>query len=180
MSGEQAEERTAREQISKHTDSSRSTDSGVSGNAQTGAREIRPIRIQRKRTKGWTMPANTVYVGRPGRWGNPFNLKAFGGDRKKVIRLYRAWITGKRFTAKHIEEIAGDGSTCAETGVNALGFFQYLLWSSALRTDHLHELRGKNLACWCPVGSPCHADVLLKLANAGAENQEEKHEAEIA
>lgn len=27
-------------------------------------------------------------------------------------------------------------------------------------------LRGKNLACWCPIGSPCHADVLLKLANA--------------
>ena len=27
------------------------------------------------------------------------------------------------------------------------------------------ELRGKNLACWCPVGSPCHADVLLEIAN---------------
>jgi hypothetical protein len=31
-----------------------------------------PIRIQRKRTKGWRMPPNTVYVGRPTRWGNPF------------------------------------------------------------------------------------------------------------
>ena len=29
-----------------------------------------PVRIQRKRTKGWKMPENTVYVGRPGRWGN--------------------------------------------------------------------------------------------------------------
>jgi hypothetical protein len=27
-------------------------------------------------------------------------------------------------------------------------------------------LRGKNLACWCAVGGPCHADVLLELANA--------------
>jgi hypothetical protein len=27
------------------------------------------------------------------------------------------------------------------------------------------ELRGKNLACWCPEGSPCHADVLLEIAN---------------
>ncbi len=27
------------------------------------------------------------------------------------------------------------------------------------------ELRGKNLACWCPLDGPCHADVLLDLAN---------------
>jgi hypothetical protein len=31
--------------------------------------------------------------------------------------------------------------------------------------DRLHELRGCNLACWCPIGEPCHADVLLELAN---------------
>jgi hypothetical protein len=29
----------------------------------------------------------------------------------------------------------------------------------------VHELRGKNLACWCKLGDPCHADVLLELAN---------------
>ena len=33
---------------------------------------MKPKRIQRKRTKGWRMPANTVYVGRPGKWGNPY------------------------------------------------------------------------------------------------------------
>ena len=27
------------------------------------------------------------------------------------------------------------------------------------------ELRGKNLACFCKLGDPCHADVLLELAN---------------
>ena len=27
-------------------------------------------------------------------------------------------------------------------------------------------LRGKNLACWCKPGQPCHADVLLELANS--------------
>ena len=31
-----------------------------------------PKRIQRKRTAGWRMPENTVYVGRPTRWGNPY------------------------------------------------------------------------------------------------------------
>ncbi len=35
--------------------------------------------------------------------------------------------------------------------------------ATALR--HIEELRGKNLACWCPLDQPCHADVLLELAN---------------
>ncbi len=29
----------------------------------------------------------------------------------------------------------------------------------------VHELAGKDLACWCPPGAPCHADVLLRYAN---------------
>lgn len=34
-----------------------------------------------------------------------------------------------------------------------------------LRSD-LKGLRGRNLACWCALDQPCHADVLLELANA--------------
>ncbi len=29
------------------------------------------------------------------------------------------------------------------------------------------ELRGRDLCCWCPLDQPCHADVLLELANGG-------------
>jgi hypothetical protein len=32
--------------------------------------------------------------------------------------------------------------------------------------DDLHDLRGKDLACWCPLDQPCHADVLIRLANS--------------
>lgn len=32
--------------------------------------------------------------------------------------------------------------------------------------EDFRALRGKNLACWCKPGAPCHADVLLELANA--------------
>jgi len=46
-----------------------------------------PKRIQRRRSKGWTMPPNVVYVGRPSRWGNPF-----GGDREESLRAYREWV----------------------------------------------------------------------------------------
>jgi len=28
------------------------------------------------------------------------------------------------------------------------------------------ELAGKDLMCWCPLGSTCHADVLLEIANS--------------
>jgi hypothetical protein len=31
--------------------------------------------------------------------------------------------------------------------------------------DVRRELRGKVLACWCAAGAPCHADVLLRVAN---------------
>ncbi|WP_150526790.1 DUF4326 domain-containing protein [Roseibium sediminis] len=29
----------------------------------------------------------------------------------------------------------------------------------------VEELCGKDLACWCPLNQPCHADILLKHAN---------------
>jgi len=35
--------------------------------------------------------------------------------------------------------------------------------------EDLTQLRGKNLACWCDDKGPCHADVLLELANARAD-----------
>ncbi len=29
----------------------------------------------------------------------------------------------------------------------------------------LSSLRGRDLVCWCPLNQPCHADVLLEIAN---------------
>jgi hypothetical protein len=106
------------------------------------------------------MPENTVYVGRPTKWGNPFNLEACG-TRSKAVRLYRAWMTGT-FTEKSIERIIGGGAKVEE---QPLGIFYHLLIRGGLRRM-LPELRGKNLACWCPLDQPCHADVLLEIANA--------------
>ena len=124
-----------------------------------------PIRIQRKRTRGWKMPDNTVYVGRPSPWGNPFvpghhiNEKmgyitdpiildegTMVKDAAHAIELYRIWITGdyktdflKKAASKHFELIG--------------------------KPRLIAELKGKNLACFCKEGSPCHADVLLKIVN---------------
>jgi len=87
-------------------------------------------RVQRKRCAGWKMPANTVYVGRPTKYGNPYVMEPKGQfTRERAIDAYR----------HYIERIL----------VQNPGF--------------LDELKGKDLACWCPLDKPCHADVLLKL-----------------
>jgi hypothetical protein len=106
------------------------------------------------------MPEGAVYVGRPTKWGNPFSMKVCK-TRAKAKRLYRAWLVGT-FSEKSIEKIIGGGATVAE---QPLAIFQYLLWRGSLR-HHLDELRGKDLMCWCPLDQPCHADVLLEIANA--------------
>ena len=88
-----------------------------------------PRRIQRRRVKGWRMPPNTVYVGRPSKWGNPF--------RRREVGMY---------------EVA----------------LRYQRLRKISKADVRRELRGKNLACWCPLDQPCHADVLLEIANGPA------------
>lgn len=107
----------------------------------------KPTRIQRRRVKGWRMPPNTVSVCRPGKWGNPFHvadvLDLYDGDKEKAaadcVRSYRRWI----------EEGTNYQSDDAPPSIELIR----------------SELRGKNLACFCPLGSHCHADVLLELAN---------------
>ena len=47
-------------------------------------------RIQMSRRKSWRKPPNTVYVGRPCRFGNPFRRQEYGIPR--AIELYEAWI----------------------------------------------------------------------------------------
>lgn len=94
--------------------------------------EMKPQRIQRKRTKGWRMPPNTVYVGRGSKWGNRYQVH--DGNYEWAVRLFDRYLH---------ETCEGD----------------------ALRRQAEKELRGKNLACWCPLDKPCHADVLLKIAN---------------
>lgn len=96
-------------------------------------------RIQRQRTKGWRMPPNTVSVTRPGRYGNPY-------------------------TAKQAREAGYKGSE-AEIAQMCVDEFRRQMPDFA-KAAYRQELRGKNLACWCRLDQPCHADVLLEIANS--------------
>jgi hypothetical protein len=112
----------------------------------------KPKRIQRRRTKGWRMPENAVYVGRPTRWGNPWKAGSTGWTIKPG---------GLRDREPHpplTHEQAVESHRNAEEH-----FYQDPAALAQLRKD----LGGKDLACWCPLDQPCHADVLLELANGG-------------
>ena len=108
-------------------------------------RERAPVRVQLRRVKGWRMPPNTVSVARPSKWGNPFRVAQTRGEQ--------------------IDELIVSGHAYDETDA-VYDYRQHI--TSRLRTEPhcLDELRGKNLACWCPLDVPCHADVLLEIANA--------------
>jgi hypothetical protein len=53
----------------------------------------RPRRVQRRRAKGWRMPANTAQVDRSTLFANPFSVKEDGHDR--AVAMHRAWLTGR-------------------------------------------------------------------------------------
>lgn len=63
----------------------------------------------------------------------------------------------------------GNPFTVAEHGANGavLNYQLRMHGLAAIGAVDLSELRGKNLACWCALDQPCHADVLLRMANAG-------------
>jgi len=115
-----------------------------------------PQRIQRKRTKGWKMPEGAVYVGRPGRWGNPFSEWTFG--REKALEYFRAFCEGE-MPKSHAENVIATYRR-AEGKLYGRGPATLTLGDQARIF-----LRGKDLACWCRLDRPCHADVLLELAN---------------
>ncbi|HEX8323957.1 MAG TPA: DUF4326 domain-containing protein [Tepidisphaeraceae bacterium] len=59
-----------------------------------------------------------------------------------------------------------DGIT-SRTREEAIAHYERWLKLEGRRIAQLarEQLRGKNLACFCPAGLACHADVLLRIAN---------------
>ena len=115
-------------------------------------------RVQRRRTKGWRAPEGAIYVGRGSKWGNPWSVianfvKDAGHDR--LIRF-----------EDHDEALRHAVAFYAEAIPNG--------WEGVPTLEEIRaELAGHDLMCWCPLEDaagyrvPCHADVLLELANGG-------------
>jgi len=97
---------------------------------------LKPQRIQLSRAKGWRLPENTVVVSRPSKWGNPF-----------------------------VVQFDPHPDYSPQTREEAVKLYAASI-NGLKRLAIRRELRGKNLACWCKADQACHADVLLKIANA--------------
>lgn len=104
-----------------------------------------PKRIRLSRAKGWRMPDGAVKVDRSTKWGNPF-VVGVDGTRAECVDLYA------KLSAGYICLSAGptvDEQRAARDSMKKAR----------------EELRGRDLACWCQLDAPCHADILLKIAN---------------
>ncbi|RVL53583.1 DUF4326 domain-containing protein [Sinorhizobium meliloti] len=114
---------------------------------------IKPVRLQLSRRAGFNLQETStaingleaVHVGRPGPWGNPF-IVGKDGDAAYCVDLYKALLAG-------FLRVGADPDIAA------------LERTRRFVAENVDELRGKNLACWCKPGAPCHADVLVEVAN---------------
>ena len=119
-----------------------------------------PVRVQRTRTKGGGIPDGAVYVGRPSKWGNPFHTHGDGYRMapESAVQAFRAQFFGPRADGAFFPNDHPKFRTYR-------GKLQIEVRELTTVADIQRELRGKNLACWCPLDQPCHADVLLEIAN---------------
>lgn len=98
------------------------------------------------------MPEGAIYVGRPTFWGNPYRA----GTAAKMPFLDEGTVlTVEQSVACYRDLVLGGGPNLIESK-----------WHSNRLGLAIIELRGHDLVCWCLLDQPCHADVLLELANA--------------
>lgn len=107
-----------------------------------------PGRIQLRRTAGWRKPEGAVVVTRGTDWGNPYRV----GQPVQITTPMGG----------------GQAYDYYPTITREIAVLLFRVWVSGRLEDQIRaELAGKDLACWCPLDGPCHADVLLEIANGG-------------
>ena len=103
-----------------------------------------PKRIQ---WRSGRKPPNTKVVTRSSRWANPFIVKPKLEPGSKIYRRRRTHVV-------------------VPTREEAIRRFAEEWMTPERRRQARRELRGKDLGCHCEPGAPCHADVLLAIANS--------------
>jgi hypothetical protein len=116
----------------------------AAGNNTPPTGQMMPKRIQLKRIRGWRLPDNAVKISRPGKWGNPFVI---------TDKVHPGHMNGGCYYAVPTLE---DALACYQ---------EYLEKRPDLKRDAVAELAGKDLACFCREGEPCHGDILIAVAN---------------
>jgi len=114
-------------------------------------KHLMPRRLTKPRRKGYQIPENSRYVGRPTMFGNPFMLPRFG--HAKSVILHRAWLNGE------LGDLTLERLGFCPAQIEAL----HRLRARVLR--NISNLNGLDLICWCPQSSDwCHATTLIDIA----------------
>lgn len=134
-----------------------------------------PRRIQMHRRKGgWRKDhLDAVIVARPSKWGNPFALDgpldlfawlSLAGERgDRTMREWRRDACAEAFRLM----MTAERRAIPTDEVTDLDRAMALRPDAYPTHDEIRaELCGRDLACWCPLDAPCHADVLMEIANA--------------
>lgn len=137
-----------------------------------------PIRIQRRRIKGFNLQAQSpdgrevVSVCRPGKWGNPFKcvgdqIFIHAGHRRKILDPWVLFCFGSVADSVRLFELTLENDMAgiiAEYAPDYLGDVR--IHGDRFADQDAYLLRDKHLACFCPIESKhCHADKLLKYVN---------------
>lgn len=122
-----------------------------------------PKRIQMSRQHAWRADnPDAVIVARPSRWGNPFPVAEYGLNL--ALELYRQALGGG-WSPSLLDQSEPDEYW--DLVYSRTKEFRRRLGGGDVKWFARYELGGRDLACWCPLDQPCHADVLLELANTG-------------
>lgn len=122
-----------------------------------------PRRIQLRRAKGWRLAdesPNAVIVSRPGKWGNPISLAETAAHYPSLDDFQVA-----RLAVRDFKVLAQRGRLWFPNWLHLDGHRGPVEWTYPAVAEIRAELAGRDLACWCPPDHPCHADVLLHIAN---------------
>lgn len=123
-----------------------------------------PMRVQLSREKGWRLPPNTIKVDRSTEFGNPYCV----GERVNMTMVRRwGWEISRR----------GQKIVCEDAREAVDRFMHALHWDEAIHPHLREKLGGKNLACWCALDKPCHADALITIGNSTPQQISAFHEA---
>lgn len=129
----------------------------------------RPVRLRLSRAKGFSLQSLSlatnglpaVNVARPSKHGTPFRI----GRWFRIGERHSAGLTMAYSECLSSDPQHRRGYTLIETSAEAVDWFRRYRERYPLSRAVVDELRGKNLSCWCGLGAPCHADVLLEIAN---------------
>lgn len=121
--------------------------------------KIHPVRLQLSRVKGARLVSPNglpiVSVVRPGRWGNQWIAERRG----------KVWVAVRVFGASEIVSKPCDSQADATRLCVASYRADLFSGQAEVTVGEVREfLLNKNLACWCKLGAPCHADTLLCVA----------------